>query len=137
MNKKLTFLEEASSVIDKAIQDEDWFSGFANAVAYLEHFGYWLLRWYCIKKKINVKRKIARLRVNTITLILYLLGLIDTRTYSMMNKTIKERNKLIHPTIAGISYRDRKEKERATELLNDAKFCLEKLFWKIGDRDRP
>jgi hypothetical protein len=51
-----------------------------------------------------------------------------------MNKTSKERNKLIHPvsTQAGMTYRDRKEKDRAIQLLEDATYCIRKLKEGIG-----
>jgi len=121
-------------VIDEAIEREDWFSGFSNSVTYFEYWGYWKLRWYCIKEKIELREKLKNLHVSTLTLILYLLKLIDTDTFTKMNKTIKERNKLTHPvsTEAGITYRHKKEKDRATQLLEDAKFCIRKLREGIG-----
>jgi hypothetical protein len=124
--------ERAFREIDEAIEKKDWFLGFANSVTYLEHLGYWLLRWYCIKEKIDISDKLKNLRVSTIALILYLLKLIDMNTFTKINTIVRERNKLIHPTQVGLSYRDRKEKERATELLKDAKLCITKLKERIG-----
>ena len=106
--------------------------GFANSVSYLEHLGYWLLRWYCIKENIEVKKKLKNLRVSTIALTLYLLKLIDTNTFTKMNTIIKERNKLIHPIELGLSYRQQKEKEKAIKLLKDAKYCIAKFKEEIG-----
>lgn len=112
--------------IDEPKNKGDWFSAFANAVTYFEHYGYWRLQAYCLKEGMNLETKLKGLRVSRITLILYLLKLIDTNTFSTMNMIIKERNKLIHPTIAGIRYRNKKEKDRAIQLLEDAKLCLTK-----------
>ena len=134
-NRKSAFYTlNPERVIDEAIEREDWFSAFSNAVTYFEHWGYWRLRWYCIKEKIDIKERIKHLHVSSLVLILYLLRLIDTNTFSKINKTIKERNKLVHPvsTEAGITYRDRKEKDRATQLLTDAKSCIRKLKEGIG-----
>ena len=116
-------------VIDEAIQREDWFSAFSNAVTYFEHWGYWRLHWYCIKEKIEIRERLRHLHVSTLVLILHFLKMIDTDVFSKMNKIIKERNKLIHPvsTESGITYRDRKEKDRAIELLEDAKYCIRKV----------
>ena len=44
-----------------------------------------------------------------------------------MRKTLDERNKLIHPGRDGIAYRYQKDKDRATELLEDAKLCIHKI----------
>jgi hypothetical protein len=81
------------------------------------------------KKKSNLREKLRHLHVSTLVLVLYLLKLIDTNVFSKMNKIIHERNRLIHPvsTESGISYRDRKEKERAIELLEDAKYCIKNV----------
>lgn len=123
-------------IIDDATTREDWFSGFTNSVTYFEHWGYWKLRWYCIKKGImgtsSEKEKLRNLHVSNLVLILHLLKLIDQDTYSRINKIIQERNKLVHPGRAGISYRDRKQKDRAVELLIDAKACIKKLKQGIG-----
>lgn len=130
--KKYIRVRNPIKVIDKAIGEEDWFSAFTNSVTYFEYYGYWRLRWYCIKEKIDVKEKLKNLRVGSLALVLFLLKLIDRNTYSKMNKIIKERNKLIHPAIAGITYRDRKKKDRAIQLLEDAKFCITELKKGIG-----
>jgi len=130
--RSVLYVLNPNKVIDEAIKREDWFSGFTNSVTYFEHYGYWKLKWYCIKERINVEKKLKHLRAGTLALFLYTLKLIDTDTYSKMNKTIKERNKLVHPAIAGITYRDRKEKDRATQLLKDAKICIRKLKEGIG-----
>jgi len=127
-----TIYERAFREIDEAIEKRDWFLGFANSVTYFEHFGYWLLRWYCIKEKVDISDRLKNLRVSTIALMLYLLRLIDTNTFTKINTIVKERNKLIHPAEVGLRYRDRKEKERATELLKDAKLCITKLKERIG-----
>jgi len=124
--------ERAFREIDAAIEKEDWFLGFANSVSYLEHLGYWLLRWYCIKENIEIKKRLKNLKVSTIALTLYLLKLIDTDTFTKMNTIIKERNKLIHPIEPGLSYRRQKEKEKAIKLLKDAKHCIAKFKEKIG-----
>ena len=124
--KKAPSFEE---VIDEASQREDWFSAFSNAVTYFEHWGYWRLHWYCIKEKIEIRERLRHLHVSTLVLVLFLLKLIDTNVFSKMSKIIKERNKLIHPVSAesGITYRHRKEKDRAIELLEDAKYCIKNV----------
>lgn len=124
--------ERASKEIAEAIEKEDWFLGFANSVSYLEHLGYWLLRWYCIKENIAITEKLKNLRVSTMVLILYLLKLIDADTFTRINTIVKERNKLIHPIKPGLSYRRKKDKEKAIKLLNDAKYCITKFREKIG-----
>jgi hypothetical protein len=116
-------------VIGEAIQRDDWFSAFSNAVAYFEHWGYWRLDWYCTKENIHVEEKIRNLSVSTLALTLYLLKLINQNIYSKMSKTILERNKLVHPISRGkgIRYRDKKERDRAIEILTDAKECITEL----------
>ncbi len=131
-----TRYDRAMREIDDAIRTEDWFSGFANSVTYLEFFAYWLLRWYCITKKVDVKNKLKGLKISTMTLILYMLKLIDTNTFTKINTIVKERNKLVHPANTGISYRDRKKKDKAVGLLNDAKFCITKLKEDIGQEKK-
>lgn len=116
-------------VIDKAIQNEDWFSGFSNAVTYFEHWGYWRLHWYCVREHIEEYGKTKYMNASSLLITLYLLKEIDANTFNKMAKVIKERNKLIHPisSESGIAYRDEKEKDRATGLLNDAKECITKV----------
>jgi len=116
-------------VIDEAIQRGDWFSAFSNAVAYFEHWGYWRLSWYCTEENIHVEEKVRNLSVSTLTLTLYLLKIMNQNTYSKMSKTILERNKLVHPISRGkgIGYRNRKERDRAIEILTDAKKCITEL----------
>lgn len=123
--------ERAFREIDEAIETEDWFLGFASSVSYLEHLGYWLLRWYCIKEEIRISEKMERLGVSTVALVLYLLKLIDMNTFTKMNAVIKERNKLVHPVKLGLSYRQREEKEKAIKLLEDAKYCIDRFREKI------
>jgi len=119
-------------IINDAITREDWFSGFTNAVTYFEHWGYWRLRWYCIQNEIYMKEVTKNLRVSNLIIILRLLKIIDQETYSKIKEIIKERNKLVHPEIAGISYRDRKRRDNAVRLLIDAKNCIVKLKEGIG-----
>jgi len=120
--------------IDRAIENEDWFSGFSNAVTYFEYWGYWRLHWYCLKEHIEEYGKTKYLNASSLLTILYLLKEIDANTFNKMIKVIKERNKLIHPisTDSGMTYRDTKEKDRATELLNDAKECISKVKEGVG-----
>jgi len=133
-NKKWKKAPSPEEVIDESIQREDWVSAFSNAVSYFEHWGYWKLYWYCLEEDIHVERKIKSISVSNLTLVLHLLKLIDTNTFSKMQKTIDERNKLLHPILRGqgISYRDAKDRDRATEILADAKCCIEKLRKGIG-----
>jgi hypothetical protein len=122
-------------IIDDAISREDWFSGFTNSVTYFEHWAYWRLHWYFIKNKLDIRtlsKKLSRSHVSNLILILYILQAIDKDTYSRINKIISERNKLVHPAREGLSYRDRKEKDRAIELLNDAKNCIAKIKEEIA-----
>jgi len=119
-------------IIDNAIRRKDWFSGFTNCVTYFEHWGYWKLKWYCIKNKINAERKLHSLSVGNIAVVLYLLRAIDQDTYSKMLEVIKERHRLVHPAREGITYRDRKEEETFARLLNDAKDCIRRIKKGIG-----
>ena len=121
-------------IINEAKDREDWFSGFTNAVTYFEHWGYWRLRWYCIQNQIDMKKETKRLNINSLVLVLRLLKLIDQATYLKIMKIVKERNKLVHPGRAGISYRERKKRDRAVELLNDAKECIKNLKEGIGSK---
>ena len=115
--------------IDEAIETENWFLGFTNAVTYFEHYGYWAIRFYCLKKKITLTNKaqnsIKRVGASELALILRILELIDDRIYSNMKKIIEERNKVVHPGRRGIRYVDKKKKDEATLLLEQAKECLQ------------
>ena len=62
-----------------------------------------------------------------IALLLRILKLIDNETYSTMKKIIEERNKLVHPGRKGITYREQKKKERAIELLTQAKQSITEI----------
>lgn len=127
--KKRKYFRSHEKVIDNAIKNEDWFSGFSNAVTYFEYWGYYRLHWYCIRERIEEYGKTKYLTASSLLNTLYLLKEIDANTFNKMGKIIKERNKLIHPisTNSGITYRDEKEKDRATQLLNDAKECITKV----------
>ena len=117
--------------IDDAKGEEDWFSAFANAVSYFEHYGYFAIRAYCVRKKVKLTNTamepLKRLGAGNIALLLRILNLIDNDTYSNMKKIIKERNRLVHPAGKGIRYRDQKKKDTATLLLNQAEGCLRKI----------
>lgn len=114
--------------IDDAIREEDWFSGFALAITYFEHYGYWAIRFHCIREKIELTRKtdesMKMLGAAQLALFLRVLKLIDKQTYSTMKKIVEERNKIVHPGRNSILYPDKKEKDEATLLLNQAKDCL-------------
>jgi hypothetical protein len=116
-------------VIEDAIQREDWFSGFSNAVAYFEFWAYiWLWR-YCQKESIHIEDKIKGLNARQLNIILHLLKLTDSNIFNKMTKTIQERNHLVHPTSTedGLGYRHRKQRDRAKELLEDAKECTRRV----------
>lgn len=137
MKKKKTYRRSKLKTLypDKVIDDckeiEDWFSGFTNAVAYFEHFGYWAIRMHCTREKIPVtnaiKKSLSSLSGNDIGLLLYLLKLIDAETYSEMKHVIRERNRLVHPGRKGITYRDRKKKDNAIRLLDQSKNCIREI----------
>lgn len=134
MSETLTSFEQRLRNVDDAIENEDWFSGFANAVSYFEHYGYFAIRSYCVRENVKLTRKAMEslkrnLSAGNITLLLRILKLIDNETYSSMKKIIEERNKLVHPGRKGIAYRDRKKKNTAIRLLNQGKECM----WKIKD----
>lgn len=118
-----------SAVIDDAINRQDWVSAFSNAIAYFEMWGYWLLRFYCRNEKLYVQKKIEDFRVANLTLVLYLLKLIDQNTFSKMMETIKKRNNIIHAGAKGEFKRflDEKERIEAITVLENAKYCIEKL----------
>lgn len=136
MDKKSTSFstpafEERMGKIDVAITEEDWFSGFALAVTYFEHYGYWAIRFHCSRENIELTEKanenLKTLGAGQLALFLRILKLITNETYSNMKKVIEERNKIVHPGREGILYADKKEKDDATRLLNQAKKCLSKL----------
>lgn len=114
--------------IDSAIIEEDWFSGFALAVTYFEHYGYWAIRFYCLREKIELTNKadasLKKLGAVQLALFLRVLKLINNQTYSNMKKVVEERNKIVHPGRDSILYPDKKEKDEATMLLKQAKDCL-------------
>jgi hypothetical protein len=121
----LTAFKQRLGKINEAIEKEDWFSGFANAVSYFEHYGYFAIRAYCARQKVELTKTAMKslkdLSVGNIALLLRVLKLIDSKTYSGIKKIVKERNKLVHPARKGILYRDMKKKETAIRLLNQAK----------------
>ena len=120
--------KERLEKIDSAIIEEDWFSGFALAVTYFEHYGYWAIRFYCLREKIELTNKadesLKMLGAVQLALFLRVLKLIDNETYSRMKKIVEERNKIVHPGRDSILYPDKKEKDEATMLLEQAKDCL-------------
>lgn len=113
-------------VINEAIAREDWFSAFSNAVSYFEFWSFWALESYCLRENLDVEKKLRRMPVSTLTLMLYLLKLIDFDTYSKMNTLIRERNRLVHRNIPEKIpiYDDEKKTAGATQLLRDAKQCI-------------
>ena len=114
--------------IKDAMSRNDWVGGFSIAVSYFELFGFHTLIRYCnsLGKPLSktVKDELKRTNVKQLVVLLFSLRLINRDTYSKMNKTIKERNKLIHFLRGGPDYRDRKQEDRAKELLQDAIECI-------------
>ena len=125
-------------VIDDCRNREDWFSAFTNSVTYFEHYGYWAIKLYCTRNDVKLTEKatdsLKNLGAANIVLLLRILNLIDNETYSNMRKIIKERNKLVHPGRKGITYRDRKKKDKAVRLLNQAKESIKKIRSTIKSR---
>jgi hypothetical protein len=123
------YILNPEKVINDAIERGDWFSGFSNSVSYFEYYGYKKLNAYCKEKDVVIDNLLKKFNIKALTITLYITGLIDQNTFNKMLKTIEERNKLIHPvgTDAGIDYRDRKQRDRAKELLEDALYCIGKL----------
>jgi len=120
-----------NKVIDDAKDIEDWFAAFANAVSYFEHYGYWAIILYCYREKVQLTEKarnsLKRLSAANICLLLRILKLTDNEAYSSMRKIIEERSNLVHPSRKGIRYRDKKKRDNAVMLLNQAKECIEKI----------
>lgn len=118
--------------IDKALSREDWFSAFTNVVTYFEHYGCWAVRFYCLRHKINLTAKaeesLKKLGAGDLALLLRILKIIDNDTYSMMKKTIEERNNVVHPGRKGIRYVDQKKKDEACRLINAAEECLQMIM---------
>ena len=114
--------------IDRAITAEDWFSGFALAVTYFEHYGYYAIRFHCFREEIALTNEaedsLKRLNAGQLALFLRVLNLINNEAYSKMKKVIEERNKIVHPGQENILYVDKKEADDAKALLNQAKDCL-------------
>lgn len=114
--------------IQDAIDNEDWISAFATAVGYFEYYGARIIKGRCKSLEIpRYKDIVKNMSASSIILILRLLGLVDADIYGKMRKTLQERNKLIHPERGGIGYRYQKEKDRAIELLEDAKQCIHRI----------
>jgi hypothetical protein len=126
---KFTIAPTPEEVIDDAIQRQDWFSAFSNAVSYFEFWAYIRLGGYCRKENIHIEQIMKRLTARELNLILYLLKLRDSNIFNKMIKTIQERNHLVHPisTEYGIGYRHRKQRDRAIKPLEDAKYCTKKV----------
>lgn len=117
---------------DKEIQDgidgEDWVSAFATAVSYFEYYGARTIKGRCRSLEIpRYKDIVKNMGASRIILILRLLALVDKDIYGKMRKTLQERNKLIHPERGGIGYRYKKQKDKAKELLEDAKQCIHQI----------
>lgn len=114
--------------IEDAMSRNDWLGGFSIAVSYLELLGFHRLISYCnsLGKRLSqtAKDELKRINVRQLTTLLFSLRLINRDTYSKMNKTIKERNKLVHFLRGGPDYRDRKVADRAKALLEDAIECI-------------
>ncbi len=125
--------------IDKAIQNKDWFSGFANAVSYFEHFGTKRIRQYLdtdvlstvtdevkrskLKNQLeeDLGKSLERLSVQNIVFWLYMFRIIDVDTFLGIKEIIAERNKLVHPARKGIAWRYAKPERTAKELLEKSK----------------
>lgn len=119
------------NVIDECKNREDWFSAFTNSVSYFEHYGYWAIKLYCTRNNIKLTKKaidsLKNLGAVNVILLLRILDAIDDDAYSNMKKIIEERNKLVHPGRKGITYRDRKKKDNAIRLLNQAKESIKRI----------
>ena len=114
--------------IDDATENEDWVSAFTTAVSYFEYYGARIIKKRCESLEIpRYKDIVKNMGVSNIVLILRLLNMVDRDTYQKIRKTIQERNKLIHPERGGIGYRYSKQKDRARELLEDAKECIHQI----------
>ena len=118
-----------SEVIDEAIGRKDWLSAYSNAIAYFEMWGYWLLVYYCRNEKLYIKKRIEDLSVSNLTLVLYLLKLIDQNTFTKMTEAIRKRNAILHAGSKGESKRflGENEQEEAIKVLENAKYCIDKL----------
>jgi hypothetical protein len=118
-----------SEVIDDAIRRKDWLSAYSNVTAYFELWGYWLLIYYCRNEKLYVQKRIEDFSVSNLTLVLYLLRLIDQNTFTKMTEAIKKRNAILHAGSRGESKRflSEKEQEEAIKILENAKYCIDKL----------
>jgi len=118
--------------IEEAMSRKDWFGGFAIAVSYFELLGFLSLIGFCKSlgqsPSENVKDELKRINVKQLIALLCSLGLISRNTYSKMNKTISERNKLVHFLRGGVDYRDRKQEDRAKTLLKQAIECIYALL---------
>jgi len=131
--------------IDKAVQARDWFTGFATAISYIEHFGTIKLRNYIdstilqltesedtrknVKNQLkeDLGKNLEKLSAKDIAFLLYAFQLIDSETYLKLRKIIIERNKLVHPARKGIAWRYVKPERTAKELLQQAKECIQKI----------
>lgn len=131
--------------IDNAVQTRDWFTGFATAISYIEHFGTIKLRNYIESKilqeikskdtcnnvrnqlKEDLGKNLEKLSAKDIAFLLYAFQLIDSDTYLKLRKIITERNKLVHPARKGIAWRYEKPERTAKELLQQAKECIQKI----------
>lgn len=127
MLMKVTVINPDKEIQD-AIDGEDWISAFATAVSYFEYYGANIIKGRCKSLEIpRYKDIVKNMGASNIILILRLLSLVNEDIYGKMRKTLQERNKLIHPERGGIGYRYKKQKDRAKELLEEAKQCIHRI----------
>src|SRR4030042_4009911 len=91
-----TKAQNPTEVIQRAIDNRDWFFAFSSAVTFFELWGYWRLRQHCEYEKLYAASKIKKLDATNIALVLYLLQLIDQDTHVKITRVIEARDNFVH-----------------------------------------
>jgi len=89
--------QNPSEVIQRAIDNRDWFFAFSSAVTFFELWGYWRLQQHCEYEKLYAASQIKKLEASNLALVLYLLQLIDQDTHVKITRVIEGKNNFVHP----------------------------------------
>jgi hypothetical protein len=123
--------QNPSEVIQRAIDNRDWFFAFSSAVTFFELFGYWRLRQHCEYEKLYANRQIKKLGATNLALVLYLLQLIDQDTHVKITKVIESRDNFVHPISEGArlssSYLSEGDAKAAEAVLQGSIVAIERI----------
>jgi len=123
--------QNPSEVIQRAIDNRDWFFAFSSAVTFFELWGYWRLRQHCEYEKLYANPQIKKLDATNLALVLYLLQLIDQDTHVKITRVIEGRNNFVHPVSEGdrlsSSYLSEEDAKAAEIVLKGAIVAIERI----------